>query len=354
VHHRRGRFSRCFGYAAVLLAAGCEQPGPAGVRPAVAEAVPASFAESFELQNSILLEQPDSAPIVRLSGIDRNPAGQIVIGDVSEGNVKLFAPDGSLIRVIGRKGRGPGEFTAPRYPRFGPGGRIYVADAQDPRIQVFDSVGDFLGGTRIQEVGVILGFFPLESGNYLVTVERERDPRVLVEVDSAGRTQREFLSIAGVNPTGQKDFELWRNVRSFSLAVSGDTAYVSSTLSDTVWSVHLPSGAETRTRLVFPGYAPPTPAARMPEGIPGLMAWSRSFHTSSTLSADARNLFLPFVQGVLNYGDPMLLLMRSAGGWRVISDAPPVIGAGGGAAIGLLGPGEEEVRLGFFVPRARQ
>ncbi|HEY0037993.1 MAG TPA: 6-bladed beta-propeller, partial [Longimicrobium sp.] len=91
-----------------------------------ASAKTATFSELFATVDSVLLEQPDSAPIVRISGIDVDDRGRILIGDVSEGDVKLFAPTGELIRIIGRKGAGPGEFSAPRYPRFGPGGMIYV------------------------------------------------------------------------------------------------------------------------------------------------------------------------------------------------------------------------------------
>lgn len=327
---------------------------PENASRAEARALPASFTDVFIRQASIRLEQPDSAPIVRISGIDIDGTGRILIGDVSEGNVKLFASDGRLLRIFGRKGAGPGEFTAPRYPRFGPDGLIYIADAQNPRIQVFDSTGTLRGATRLREVGVIMGFEPLAASRYLLTVERANDDRVLVEVDSTGKIGRQFLEIRQVTPTGQGDFLLWRNVRNFFVTVSRDTAYVSSTISDTLWSVHLPTGREARTRLVFPGYVPPSPPRERPDGIQGLTAWSRTFHSASTISSGGGTLFLPFVQGVLNSGDPMLLMARgSQGEWRVLSSAPPIIGAGHGRAIGLLTPGQEDVELGLFQLRGQ-
>lgn len=309
----------------------------------------ATFDSVFAVADSVLLQQPDSAPIVRISGIDVDDQGRILIGDVSEGNVKLFAPDGRLIRIIGRKGSGPGEFTAPRYPRFGPGGMIYVADAQNPRIQVFDTSGTLRHSSPLAEVGVVMGFEPVTTATYLLTVERAENDRVLVEVDSAGKVRREFLGIGEVRPTGEGDSQLWRNVRNFFLTVSHDTAYVSSSISDTLWSVHLPSGREARTRVVFPGYIRPSPPRDPPDGIQGLTAWSRSFHTASTLSSTGDGLFLPFVQGVLNNADPMVLLARDGSGvWYVVSGAPPIIGAGHGRVIALLTPNQEQVRLGFF------
>lgn len=329
--------------------AACSESRPESGAGVVAQARPAEFSALFARSGSVRLEQPDSAPIVRISGIDQDSGGRILIGDVSEGNVKLFAPDGRLLRVIGRKGAGPGEFSAPRYPRFGPGGLIYVADAQNPRIQVFDSAGTLRGSTRLSGAGVIMGFEPLTASKYLLTVMRGNDDRALVEVDSTGRIRRQFLRIGKVNPTGQRDFELWGNVRSFFVTVASDTAYVSTTISDTLWSVHLPTGREARTRLVFPGYVPPAPPAKRAEGIQGLMAWNRSFHSASTISSAGGALFLPYVQGILNNGDPMLLLVRGTDGeWRSVSGAPPIIGAGNGRVIGILAPGQEEVELGFF------
>lgn len=348
----RSRHGGMVGLASLLLVANsCTDPSSAA--PDTREAATtAPFRSAYVLRDSVVLEQSDTALIVRLSGIDRNDAGEILIGDVSEGDVKLFAPDGRLIRVIGRKGKGPGEFSAPRFPRFGPDGRIYVADAQDPRIQVFDASGTLVSATRIAEGGTIMGFEPLRGERYLLAVERGPDDHVLLEVDTSGMVRRQFLAIAGVRPTGQGDFPLWRNIRAFSLAVSGDTAFVSSTLSDSLWRVHLPSGTESRTQLSFPGYIPPAPPAQMPEGIPGLVEWNKSFHASSTLSASDAQLYLPYVQGVLNYGDPMLLLGRNQRGWSVFSDAPPLIGTGGGMAIGLLTPNQEEIALGLFAPRS--
>jgi hypothetical protein len=83
---------------------------------------------------------------VRLSGIDVRGDGAFMIGDVSESQVKLFDREGRIIARIGRKGDGPGEFRAPRYPRFGPDGRIYIADSQTPRVQIFDEAGEYLAG----------------------------------------------------------------------------------------------------------------------------------------------------------------------------------------------------------------
>jgi hypothetical protein len=339
------------------LLAFCAACGHADANPSSPASVAlekSTFADLFSLSRTIELEQPDTAPIVRLSGIDRAEDGRLLVGDVSEGNVKLFAPDGRLLKIIGRKGEGPGEFTAPRYPRFGPDGLIYVADAQNPRVQVFDAAGRLLRATRIDGFSLLEGFVPLSNGNYLLAVHRESDPRVLAEVEPGGRVVREMLPIGKVRPAGQPDHTLWKNVRTVFMDVAGDTAYVSNSLSDTIWAVHLASGEVERTHLSLPPeYVRPAPPREPPPDIAGLMAWTRSFHVASVVTATGHGgLVVPYVKGVLNHGDPMLLATRDRlGRWRVAHDAPPVIGGGGNEVIAILTPGEEQVRLGIYTRR---
>lgn len=321
-----------------------------------AEAAPqigaAKFGDAFELVRSVTLEQSDSALIVRVSGIDVDARGRILIGDVSEGNVKLFSPEGRLLRVIGRKGSGPGEFEQPRYPRFGPDGLIYVADAQNPRIQVFDTAGRLTASTPVLTVGLIQGFRPLEGRRLLVAAENAEAREVLLELDMAGEVKRKMLAVGDVRPTGQPDDPAWRNLRAFSLAVSGDTAFVSNTVSDTLWMVAISSGEVGRVHLPFPGYVQPSPPKAKPANIQELVRWSHGFHLSSTVSAAGGGVYLPFVQGVLNNGDPTVLVARSASGrWLALTEAPPVIGDHEAGLVGLLTPQQEEVRLGLFRPR---
>ncbi|HEX6908742.1 MAG TPA: 6-bladed beta-propeller, partial [Longimicrobium sp.] len=181
----RGYLSCAPTLAVLVSACGDGRAAPA------ADAAPrigtAKFADAFELVRSVTLEQPDSALVVRVSGIDVDARGRILIGDVSEGNVKLFSPEGRLLRVIGRKGIGPGEFEQPRYPRFGPDGLIYVADAQNPRIQVFDTAGRVTASTPVLTVGLIQGFRPLDGRRLLVAAENSESREVLLELDMEGR-----------------------------------------------------------------------------------------------------------------------------------------------------------------------
>ena len=69
-------------------------------------------------------------------------AGRIYVSDRKPASIKVFAPDGKLVRVIGREGEGPGEF------RVGfiavRGAHLVLHDPQLARTSVWDTSGAFL------------------------------------------------------------------------------------------------------------------------------------------------------------------------------------------------------------------
>jgi DNA-binding beta-propeller fold protein YncE len=46
---------------------------------------------------------------------------------------------GRLLRTVGRRGAGPGEFNFPTAVAVGPNGRVYVTDTMNYRVEVFDA-----------------------------------------------------------------------------------------------------------------------------------------------------------------------------------------------------------------------
>ncbi|HEV8355449.1 MAG TPA: 6-bladed beta-propeller [Gemmatimonadales bacterium] len=69
-------------------------------------------------------------------------AGRIYVADRKPASIKVFAPDGKLVRVIGREGEGPGEF------RVGfisiRGAHLVLHDPMLARTSVWDTSGTFL------------------------------------------------------------------------------------------------------------------------------------------------------------------------------------------------------------------
>ncbi len=98
----------------------------------------------------------DSAHFNQPCDVITAPNGDIFVADGHSGQNAATAPPGSTGRIMkfsangdfimewGRIGNGPGEFRTPHAMAFDSGGRLYVADRGNHRIQIFDQQGDLL------------------------------------------------------------------------------------------------------------------------------------------------------------------------------------------------------------------
>lgn len=124
-------------------------------------------------ENSILVADPELKRIVRLSADGKTlgsfgedvlsrPTGlvrdavnkRIYVVDTREHNIKMFDDDGRLIKTIGQRGNGPGEFNAPTHIALSKN-RLYVSDTLNARIQVLGLDGEPLA--TIGKRGLYLG-----------------------------------------------------------------------------------------------------------------------------------------------------------------------------------------------------
>jgi sugar lactone lactonase YvrE len=71
--------------------------------------------------------------------------GEIYVTD-GYGNARVhrFTPEGTLIQSWGEPGTGPGQFRLPHGVGISPDNRVFVADRENDRIQIFDRDGKFL------------------------------------------------------------------------------------------------------------------------------------------------------------------------------------------------------------------
>jgi len=77
-----------------------------------------------------------------ISGFAIDTAGRVYVADFQDPRIVVFGRDGRHLATIGRKGRGPGEFSAPTGPVIGPGGALYVRNMdQVERFTVDPSTG---------------------------------------------------------------------------------------------------------------------------------------------------------------------------------------------------------------------
>jgi hypothetical protein len=310
------------------------------------------FLSEFRLVDSIELEQRPDLPIVRVSGLALSPDRRLALGDASEGNVKLFDLRGRLLAVLGRSGSGPGEFQQPRFPRFDSAGRLFVGDGQLNRITEFDPRGTLARTIPLDGMTPMMGL-ALGPRNQFYVTGPGRGGRLVHLLDSSGKTTGGFLSLDQARPRREPDHPLWRMLSQQWLAGGGTRLYVASTLNDSLWQLDPTTGQSLTSRVQVPGYVEPRLPPSLPRGAPAITAWQESFHIVGTLLASPDLLVMPFVQGVLNYGDPMVLMVRPGEGrWLALRDAPPPVLVTGDSIFAILHPGSERVVLGVFRRRS--
>ena len=98
-----------------------------------------------------------------------------------------FDKNGKFLMTWGKKGMGPGEFDVPHTLAMDSKGRLFVADRQNNRIQIFDQNGKFIA-QWFQ--------FGRPSGMYIDKND------MLYVADSESRTAGPTLAARGMAPTG--------------------------------------------------------------------------------------------------------------------------------------------------------
>lgn len=125
------RRSRWLQVMACVLGVGCADVAPETPRWRLTETMRLGGAESG----------PMSLDAVK--GIDEGADGRVYVYDQSTQDVRVFATDGTLIRVIGRVGAGPGELRNAEGIVVASDGRLWVRDAANARFTIFGPDGVF-------------------------------------------------------------------------------------------------------------------------------------------------------------------------------------------------------------------
>lgn len=79
------------------------------------------------------------------TGVALSSSGEIYVSD-GYGNARVhkFSPDGNLLLSWGTPGSGPGQFRIPHFIWVDKQDRVWVADRENNRIQIFNAQGEFL------------------------------------------------------------------------------------------------------------------------------------------------------------------------------------------------------------------
>ena len=91
-------------------------------------------------------DQPgDEAPFNRPADVAFAPTGEMYVADgYGNSRVHKYSKEGELLLSWGELGDGPGQFDLPHDVWVYKDGRVFVADRQNNRVQIFSSEGEYL------------------------------------------------------------------------------------------------------------------------------------------------------------------------------------------------------------------
>ena len=229
----------------------------AGVRVTVSAAPPRTFATVDTIPALTLGGADVTGPTQfgNIRGVHVDRRGNLWVADGQSGEVRLFRPDGSFWKSVGRRGEGPGEFMGLRLLGSFRGDSVAVWDDAQGRLTVLDPEGDvarvvtyhgddgyppnafhvFRDGTALARVRTVLQAGALEPGAIIP------DTAVFARVDYvSARSQPEG---GAPGPTW-----LWTGRSSIPIPFTANPGF-------DVWGdeVHVTSGPAFRIRVFLNG-----------------------------------------------------------------------------------------------------
>ena len=145
--------------AIAALTAGCNDSGRVPT---------AAFDDLFDPADTVMLAEPDSAPITGIRDFVPTEDGRFVMIDRARPEVRLYDSNGQLMRTVGRFGDGPGEFRRPLAAATSRDGQLFIADSQTHLITRFN--GDMAYDTAFAMPGLSISRMDFTRDGTLFTV----------------------------------------------------------------------------------------------------------------------------------------------------------------------------------------
>lgn len=161
----------------------------------------AKFATPLELEGELL--QPTGLAF-------DSSTRQLFVADTKANQIRVYSSQGALLRRIGTRGTGPGEFNYPTMLWLSPKGRLYVTDSLNFRVQILERDGSFIGtfghvgdgtGDAARQKGVATDHhghvYVVDSLFHAVQVF-DANGRYLLTVGTQGQDRGEFWLPVGI------------------------------------------------------------------------------------------------------------------------------------------------------------
>ncbi len=183
----------------------------------------------IRLQEVALLGHPEDPTSVgaNAAGVDCS-AGRLSTGEyvvsavVGGGEIQVYDPEGKVVRLIGRKGEGPGELGTRVRLAVGPKDTLYVLDDGQARLSVFSASGEFVRSFLVPDQ--VRSFALLNNGDLLFSrtssgLEGMHFYLYGPQGEERGRFERVALDtrevddriVAPANPDGFWTASIWRH-----------------------------------------------------------------------------------------------------------------------------------------------
>lgn len=193
------------GLVMLLILAGCSSEPESGNAPDIQSAPRASI-DSLHLFVGPSTNKTISRPIA----VEVLPDGKIAALDVKLNKVLLFNPDGSLDRALGRRGKGPGEFVAPRALQVR-NSTINVIDVALQRVNQFDPKGTFIRNYPLEREASHFGFVATGDSMEYYTVANGLNGKLVGHHNAATGEARYFGEAVVTDPPPTTDKQAFLN-----------------------------------------------------------------------------------------------------------------------------------------------
>jgi len=165
-----------------------------GVRVVVNPVEPIYGRIKLDLEEELRIGKDGDEPtqFFRIMDVGVDPSGRIYVVDARNFRVQVFDPSGAFLRTIGRQGQGPGEFELPTAVCFGgQAGHMHVLD-RFRRVNLFDDKGVHLRSTMFD--GTAISCFPDAGSGFIAVFLGGSDEELtsfhsLSRVNGEGKTQ---------------------------------------------------------------------------------------------------------------------------------------------------------------------